>query len=99
MTRRMFLPVNVLALLFIAASAFGQTPAPQQQPQLASLSAAEFSRLVRDLSEDGGFFHSDNFTSNEMSYLNVLDKLRQLNASRSEEHTSELQSPYVISYA
>src|ERR1051325_2419788 len=81
MTRRMFLPVNVLALLFIAASAFGQTPAPQQQPQLASLSAAEFSRLVRDLSEDGGYFHSDNFTSNEMSYLNVVDKLKQLNAA------------------
>jgi hypothetical protein len=45
------------------------------------ISAAEFSRLVRDLSEDGGYFRSDNFTSNETSYLHVVDKLRELGAS------------------
>lgn len=44
-------------------------------------SAAEFSRLVRDLSEDGGYFRSDNFTSNETSYLHIIDKLRELGAS------------------
>src|ERR1051325_6770724 len=45
------------------------------------ISAAEFSRLVRDLSEDGGYFRSDNFTSNETSYLHIVDKMRQLGAS------------------
>src|SRR5262245_4645916 len=50
-----------------------------QQPE--SLSAVEFSRLVRDLSEEGGYFRSDNFTSNETSYLHVVDKLRQLGAT------------------
>ncbi len=45
------------------------------------LSASEFSRLVRDLSEDGGYFRSDNFTSNETSYLHVVGKLRELGAS------------------
>jgi hypothetical protein len=46
-----------------------------------SLSAAEFTGLIRNLSEEGGFFFSDNFTSNEDSYLTVVDKLRQLGAT------------------
>jgi hypothetical protein len=45
------------------------------------LPAAEFSRLVREFSEEGGYFRSDNFTSNETAYLTVVDKLRQLGAS------------------
>src|SRR5262249_16753575 len=42
------------------------------------LSNAEFASLVAGLSEDGGYFHSDNFTSNETSYLHVLGKLDEL---------------------
>ncbi len=61
------------------------TPAPTATPTPAplpdSLSAAEFSRLSRELSEDGGYFFSDNFTSNETSYLHIVDKLRQLSAT------------------
>ena len=34
---------------------------------VASISAAEFSRLINDFSEDDGFFRSDNFVSNERS--------------------------------
>lgn len=49
--------------------------------KLESLPAAEFARLIRELSEDGGYFRSDNFTSNETAYLTVVDKLRQLGAS------------------
>ncbi|MGH9755279.1 MAG: hypothetical protein ACREA2_21080 [Blastocatellia bacterium] len=49
--------------------------------KLDKLPAAEFSRLVRELSEEGGFFRSDNFTSNETAYLTVMDKLRQQGAS------------------
>lgn len=49
--------------------------------KLDNLPAAEFSRLVRELSEDGGFFRSDNFTSNETAYLTVVDKMRQQGAS------------------
>src|SRR5947208_1919563 len=45
------------------------------------ISAGEFARLVRDLSEDGGYFRSDNFTSNETSYLHIVDKLRELGAT------------------
>jgi len=42
-----------------------------------SLPSAEFARLVRDLSEEGGYFRSDNFTSNETSYLHIVNKLRE----------------------
>ena len=94
---RSLLPASVLAfaLIVITAATSGQqappkpTPAgqstagqsaqPSAQPQ--SLTGAEFSRLVRELSEDGGFFRSDNFTSNETSYLHVTDKLRELGAT------------------
>src|SRR5262249_11298715 len=49
--------------------------------KLESLPAAEFARLVREFSEENGYFRSDNFTSNETAYLTVVDKLRQLGAS------------------
>ena len=60
--------------------AHGQSVAREPQPPEA-LPAAEFARLIRELSEEGGFFPSDNFTSNESSYLTVLDKLRGLGAT------------------
>jgi hypothetical protein len=49
--------------------------------KLESLPASEFSRLVREFSEEGGYFRSDNFTSNETAYLTVVDTLRRLGAS------------------
>lgn len=55
-----------------------QQAAPAKLPE--SLSAAEFARLNRELSEEGGYFRSDNFISNETAYLTVVDKLRQLGA-------------------
>ena len=76
--------VIVGSLLSLALAANGSRvqslSALQTQPR-EGLSAAEFSRLVRDLSEDGGYFRSDNFTSNETSYLHVVGKLREMGAS------------------
>jgi hypothetical protein len=74
--------LSILAILLItnATSAAGQSPAPAQG-SADSLSAAEFARLNRDLSEEGGYFRSDNFTSNETPYLHVVDKLRKLGAN------------------
>jgi hypothetical protein len=45
------------------------------------LTAAEFSDLIRELSEDDGYFHSDNFTSNETAYLYVVNRLHALKIS------------------
>lgn len=55
--------------------------APTQAKAPESVSAAEFSRLSQELSEEGGYFRSDNFTSNETSYLHVLDKMREIGVS------------------
>jgi hypothetical protein len=79
---RMFLQAKVLTLILLLASmnTLAQTTAPQvKQPE--SLSAKDFSRLVNELSEEGGYFRSDNFTSNETSYLTIVDKMRQLGAT------------------
>ena len=71
----------VLALLTPSSPASGQSLwRPRVRPEQA-LSATEFSRLFRDLSEEGGYFRSDNFTSNETSYLHVVDKLHELGAT------------------
>jgi hypothetical protein len=56
-------------------------PALRQESQPERLSASEFARLSRELSEEGGYFRSDNLISNETSYLHVVDKLKQLGVS------------------
>ncbi len=43
--------------------------------------ASQFSRLIQKLSEEEGYFHSDNFTSNETSYLQVIETIRRLGIS------------------
>src|SRR5262249_46274332 len=53
----------------------------KQPEKTDGLTAAEFSRLSRELSEEGGYFRSDNFTSNETPYLHVVDKLKELGAA------------------
>ena len=73
---------TLLASLFLASGTIAQPKpaAATQQTLPEKLSAAEFARLIRDFSEEGGEFHSDNLISNETSYLHIVDKLKQLNA-------------------
>jgi len=52
--------------------------APTATVETGKLSAEEFSRLIHDFSEEGGYFMSDNFTSSEDSYLTIADKLQEL---------------------
>ena len=77
-----------LLLLPLTASAVGfwiparpMREATFEQEKLDSLSTSEFSRLIQDLSEEDGYFRSDNFTSNETSYLHVVGKLREMRVS------------------
>jgi hypothetical protein len=77
--RQNLLHVALFAALLLSTTAAGL---PQiAKSQAGALPAAEFSRIIRDFSEEGGYFFSDNFTSNEDSYLTVLDKMRQLGAT------------------
>lgn len=68
--------ILLLLSIFVASPALSQQSA--KQAALESVPAAEFARIVREFSEEGGYFMSDNFTSNETSYLHVVDKLREL---------------------
>lgn len=43
--------------------------------------ATELARIVKDFSEPEGYFRSDNFVSNETSYLLIVDKLKELGAT------------------
>jgi hypothetical protein len=65
-----------LAIILIAAAVAQPAPVDPE-----NLPAKEFVRLIQDFSEEGGYFFSDNFTSNEDSYLSVLDKMRELGAA------------------
>lgn len=81
--------VNLAAIFAIASAiTFAQqlSPATTSQPKPTathpeSISAADFSKLIREMSEEGGYFLSDNFSSNETSYLHIVDKLKQMGAS------------------
>lgn len=79
--RRSLLIATALGLV-LAAAPFWAARSSQPLPRPPdSLSAAEFSRLIRDVSEEGGYFFSDNLISNETPYLTVVDKLRELGAT------------------
>ena len=73
----------LLAGLFIAGAplAHGGQKARTDSRRADAIPVAEFSRMVREFSEEGGYFQADNFTSNETSYLHVVDKLRELGVS------------------
>src|SRR5262245_36844259 len=67
----------LLSLVFVVSSPT-LSQQSSKQSSLESVPTAEFARIVREFSEEGGYFMSDNFTSNETSYLHVVDKLREL---------------------
>jgi hypothetical protein len=73
-----------IAILFGAAGLRAATVSHTNEPansQLERLTPTEFSNMIRDVSEEGGYFFSDNLISNETPYLTVVDKLRQLGAT------------------
>jgi hypothetical protein len=70
--------LTLLLSLILAVSFPALSQQSSKQSSLESIPAAEFARIVREFSEEGGYFMSDNFTSNETSYLHVIDKLREL---------------------
>jgi len=55
----------------------GRQTAPLPKPA-GSIPIAEFTRMVREFSEEGGYFRADNFTSNESAYLHVTGEFNRL---------------------
>jgi hypothetical protein len=76
---RVMAPLTLVLLVALTTLLGPSAAYTQKAPE--GLSAAEFSRLSREFSEEGGYFRSDNFTSNETPYLHVVDKLKQLGAT------------------
>ena len=72
--------VTMFATLFGTAATIAQPKPATATPLPEKLSATEFSGLIREFSEEGGEFHSDNLVSNETSYLHIVDKLKELGA-------------------
>ena len=68
----------VVAGLLIGFAAYSWQPSPRAGNQGDFIPIEEFSRIIRDFSEEGGYFLSDNFVSNETSYLHVMDKLEEI---------------------
>lgn len=63
-------------ILLVGAAA---VPWSREQPRAAGdiqVSTGQFSRYIEQWSEPEGYFDSDNFISNETSYLHVIDDLR-----------------------
>src|SRR5438445_5759952 len=66
----------VLALV-LAASTGPWTPEPPRAATDVQVSIEQFGRYLDEWSESEGYFDSDNFISNETSYLHVVDQLQQ----------------------
>jgi hypothetical protein len=66
---------------FLTVALLCAATAPAAALEADGLSAADFVRLIRDFSEAGGYFLSDNFTSSEDSYLTIVDKMKELGAT------------------
>jgi len=69
------IPSYLLIVLIIAAIIL---PVSLSTAQTApKISNEDFKRMLRDISEYGGYFPSDNWVSNETTYLNVLGTLKE----------------------
>jgi hypothetical protein len=65
--------------LFLALSILAATiPSFRSSDTIPS---AEFAGIIQDFSEPGGYFQSDNFVSNEDTYLSVVGKIQELGVS------------------
>jgi hypothetical protein len=74
-------PLKVIARtawLVLLCVIVATTPYAELQSKPKGKSSKEFAHLIQDMSEPDGYFDSDNFISNESSYLHVVDKLRGL---------------------
>ena len=80
-SRTVALSSGIVAASILLAVIGATLQRPSQRPAPAShngtIPAAEFTRIINEFSEPGGYFFSDNFTSNESAYLYILGPLKQ----------------------
>ena len=78
---RFFLSALLLGGIGGAALSYGGQDALPARNSKSTIPAPEFSRMVREFSEPGGVFPTDNFTSNERSYLHIVERIRTMRIS------------------
>jgi len=71
----------VILALATVVTVYGQQAQRRASQALSPISAGEFSRIVQQFSEEGGYFQSDNFTSNETAYLHIVSRLKEVGVS------------------
>ena len=74
--------ISIFGLGLTLLLVFGATTTPwtREQPRAATdvdVSIEQFARYIDQWSEPEGYFDSDNFISNETSYLHVIDQLQK----------------------
>ena len=70
----------LVVALAIGASTILWTHEQTRAAAEVEVSSAQFAKYIGDWSEPEGYFDSDNFISNETSYLHVLDQLQRVEA-------------------
>jgi hypothetical protein len=73
------IPFRRAALVFTVVVAISL--AAKHDSSADRISASEFSKIIRNFSEEEGYFFSDNLISNEDGYLSILGKIRELRIS------------------
>jgi hypothetical protein len=67
----------IMLVLVLSAGIIPWAPEPSRAATDLSISIEQFGRYVEQWSEMEGYFDSDNFISNETSYLHVIDQLQR----------------------
>ncbi|HXV59178.1 MAG TPA: hypothetical protein VEK15_00685, partial [Vicinamibacteria bacterium] len=75
MNARSFLLATMMPAALLA---LGHSCAVRTVDELADVTDVQFSGLIREISEDGGYFWSNNYISNETSYQHVLGQLESI---------------------
>ncbi|MFC1555458.1 hypothetical protein ACFL67_00085 [candidate division KSB1 bacterium] len=65
------------SILFLFIFLLSVIPLYSQQDN--AVKPAEFSQIIDRISESGGFFYTDNWVSNELTYLDVIETLERYN--------------------
>jgi hypothetical protein len=77
MRKTAFVSAVVLILGSILFAATSQVSRGPTSPASSNVSRAEFKQYIEDWSEPEGYFDTDNFISNETSYLHVIPELQK----------------------
>lgn len=75
--RRRHVLIALLLVVSFGALSFAPTWRDKVEPLPARISDADFWHLISTLSEPGGYFRSDNFISNELTFQHVIPELKR----------------------